>query len=359
MPALTPFGMSAPSLSAVPLTTAITGAWVAMSEAPRVVFADDLTDVLVAPGAPDERGFRREDCAPSLPMQAPADVQSEGRTIKHLHTEPDRIGFLSDHKAGAFWVELLDVLAPADGCPNGIDGQQLVDALEQRMACLGIGAAAGSQTSGGNDGGTGSVLDVGVDSEFHTAESLSIPSIYMRRDGYQPGTMAALEYDLGWWALMPLWRRLADVDEGSWHDDPNPALFRAAGRDIISRLPVEPSKIITASGVARILSLHSHAAGFSNCLTNVTRTEARAGEGGTPVPTIETSDFDRRCTGDWWRSAYARRPGHDALTWHRNACRERTTTSTTPPTAGNTTGSVTSTIIASNGTEVPINNFPS
>ncbi|WP_157125816.1 hypothetical protein [Pandoraea norimbergensis] len=330
MPALSPSGMSASALSASSLTTVIAGAWVAMSDTPRVVFADDLTDVRVAPDAHIEPVLRHDDCATWLPTRAPADVQSDGRTIMHLHSEPDRIGFLSEHKAGAFWVELLDVLASTDGCPNGIDGEPLVEALERRMACLGIAATEEAQTSSGRDEGLGQGVNRTLESEFRTAESMSIPSIYLRRDGYQPGTMAALEYDLGWWVLMPTWNRLTQVDEGAWHDNPNPALFRAAGRDIIDRLPVDPSKLITASGVARILSLHSHAAGFSNCLTNVTRVAPRAGEGGAPVPAIDTSVFERRCPGDWWRAADARHPGRDALTLHANACRERTTTDAPP-----------------------------
>ncbi|VVE02812.1 hypothetical protein PIN31115_02199 [Pandoraea iniqua] len=336
MPALSTSGMSATALSAPSLTTVIAGAWIAMSDTPRVVFADDLSDVRVAPDAGGERVLRREDCATWLPMRAPADVQSDGRTIMHLHSEPDRIGFLSENRAGAFWVELLDVVASMDGCPNGLDGKQLVDALEERMACLGIAATEATQTSSGHDEGSGGSEggEPGSNrtraSEFPVAESMSMPSIYMRHDGYQPGTMAALEYDLGWWALMPTWSRVTKVDERTWHDNPNPALFRATGRDILHRLPVDPSRLNPASGVARILSLHSHAAGFSNCLTNVTRVASRTGESGAPVPAIETSLFERRCPGDWWRAADARRSGRDALTLHANACRERTTTDAPP-----------------------------
>ncbi|WP_087688228.1 hypothetical protein [Pandoraea sp. PE-S2R-1] len=330
MPALSTSGISATALSVPSLTTVIAGAWVTMSDNPRVVFADDLSDVRVAPDGGGERVLRQEDCATWLPTRAPADVQSDGRTIMHLHSEPDRIGFLSEHKAGAFWVELLDLVASTEGCHNGIDGEHLVDALEQRMACLGIAATEAAQTSSGHGEGDGPNANRTLASEFHTAESMAIPSIYLRHDGYQPGTMAALEYDLGWWALMPTWSRVTKVDERTWHDNPNPALFRATGRDILHRLPVDPSRLSPTSGVARILSLHSHAAGFSNCLTNVTRVASRAGEGGAPVPAIETSIFERRCPGDWWRSANARRSGHDALTLHANACRERTTTDAPP-----------------------------
>lgn len=338
MLALTPLGMSAPSLSTPSPATADAGGCAGMPDALRIVFAGDLIDVQAAPGAPDESGFRREDCATWLPMQAPVEVQSESGTIKHLYTEPDRISFLSDHKAGALWVELLDLLAPVDGCPNGVEGMALVDALEQRMECLGIGAMEGMQTSGGNLGdgtnGEGECVDAPPFSEFETAEALSIPSIYMRCDGYQPGTMAALEYDLGWWAMAPKRNRLTPLDEETWCSDPNPGLYRMAGRDIIRRLPIEPSKLITASGVARILSLHSHAAGFANCLTNVTRVAARKSAHGVPIPAIEASVFERACTGDWWRSEKARGPERDALTQHRKECDARMATSTTPRTTG-------------------------
>lgn len=298
----------------------------------------------------------RERCHTLLPMHAPVEVQSEGRTVMHLHSELDRIGYLREHRDGAFWLELLDAVTPVEGCPANDTSRAVTSGVETRLRCLGAPPphlpAPKSRLESvfgipcPDDASRGA-------SDFRTADAMAIPSIYIEQPGFTPGTMAGLEYDLGWWGLAGTRKGMPHVCEGAWFANPYPSFYRAIGRDVLGRLPtkVDPHEVIDPD-VARILSLHSHAAGFADCLTNVTRVTVRGGSfpvlgaDGAPetVAAIETTDFARECVGDWWRNPRNRRAGDDALTRRREACdAPRTTTAQPTSDATQTTPTATAT----------------
>ncbi|MCI3205715.1 MULTISPECIES: hypothetical protein [Pandoraea] len=290
-------------------------------------------------------------CRTVLPQASPVEVQVEGRTIMHLHSEPDRVGFLNENRVSAVWMEMLGATRTEDGCPATVRPGEVATDIADRMACLGVGAggsrradaqvpSAPQEVSDVSNVGEIRDLSLPVDtSEFATVEALSLPSIYLREPGFEPGTMAALEYDLGWRALAPSWRSvMPSVDESVWSSDPNTALFCAVGRAVLPHLATHESGQLMDEICVRIVSFHMHAGGLVDCLANVTQSVARLSADGQPtsVAAIEIADFMRECAGTDWRDSIVGREGEDALTRRREACSETTTpvpTSTLPATS--------------------------
>ncbi|VVD80790.1 hypothetical protein [Pandoraea fibrosis] len=350
MPALTPYSMglspfvpapgaveaSLPALCHTPLADDFAGA--------RIQYAHcEPRQASTAPAAP---------CHPFLPSQSPVEVQMLGGTFMHLHTEADRVAFLNKNRPGAYWVELLDAVRPVNDCPKTTDAAALQSEMAERMACLGLAKPA-RRASEANDPQTSPSPEATTDSgqahhrsgedntsEFHTAESLMLPSTYLPQETYAPGTMAALEYDLGWRALAPSWRALMpEVDEASWRTNPNPELFCAVGRAVLPHLTTDADGALMDDATLRIVSFHLHAGGLTDCLADFTRVAERTDSEGRSrtVAAIEVTDFVRDCAGPKWREALVAAQGADGLSRRREACdalgREVLSTST-PRAAG-------------------------
>lgn len=279
-----------------------------------------------------------ETCETVLPKRSPVEVQIGHRTVMHLHSEPDRTGFLNEHRASAVWMEMLGATRAKDGCPADVRPGEVASDIAARMSCLGIGVAelrgADAQASSSGDANQASgTRDI---SEFATVEALSLPSVYIRAPGFEPGTMSALLYDLGWRALAPSWRNLMpSVDEALWAPDPNTELFCAVGRAVLPHLATHLPGNVADGVCARIVSFHLHAGGLTDCLANVTQTVERTSPEGQPktVAAIEFTDFLRECAGTDWRDLLARPEGEDALTRRREACMSSTTLSPTTVTS--------------------------
>ncbi|AKC70251.1 hypothetical protein MB84_13310 [Pandoraea oxalativorans] len=282
----------------------------------------------------------RASCRALLPRDAPVEVHIDGRTIMRLNTEPDRVAFLKGHRAGVLWMEMLDATRAADGCPANVRAGDVPSEISQRMACLGVGASEpGREIHPPLEANAAAVSDTPVAaapnvdvSEFATVEALSLPSVYIREPGFEPGTMAALEYDLGWRALAPSWRAVIPViDEAMWAADPNTALFCAVGRAILPHLATRKEGDIADTICARIVAFHMHAGGLVDCLGNVTRSVERMGEAGeaATVSVIEINDVLVACAGTDWRKSVVGREGEDALTRRREACTEAVTNTST------------------------------
>ncbi|WP_174991095.1 hypothetical protein [Pandoraea anapnoica] len=281
------------------------------------------------------------------------EVQLNGRTILHLHSEPDRVAFLNENRVGTLWMEMLDAARAADGCPADVRADDVPSDILARMACLGVGSGERRRTDVHSplEATFGVVSDLprasspSADaSEFATVEALSLPSVYIREPGFAPGTMAALEYDLGWRALAPSWREIMPiVDESVWASDPNTELFCAVGRAVLPHLATREAGHVADTICARIVAFHMHAGGLVDCLANVTRSVERTGKEGeaVSVAAIEINDFLVECAGIDWRKSLIGREGEDALTRRRAACMEAATnTSTTElPADVNTTTS--------------------
>ncbi|MFJ2991934.1 hypothetical protein [Pandoraea sp. NPDC087047] len=288
----------------------------------------------------------REQCRTLLPQASPIEVQINGRTVMHLYSEPDRVGFLKDNRANALWMEMLDAVRAVDGCPAETSSAAVTSDIEARMSCLGIGVAELWQSEATPPPSVEESVVSEVDgprearaplntSEFPSVAALALPSVYIREAGFEPGTVAALEYDLGWRALAPSWQTVMPViDEALWAANPNPELFRTVGRAVLPHLATTSSGKVMDELCERILSFHMHAGGLANCLTNVTQVVERTGSDGQPrsVAAIEIVDFIRDCAGPDWRQALITRPGEDALTRRREACARPSTFAPMPPT---------------------------
>ncbi|WP_047907606.1 hypothetical protein [Pandoraea faecigallinarum] len=287
-------------------------------------------------------------CTTVLPRTSPVEVQVEGRTVMNLPTGLDRVTFLTENRASAVWMEAQGATRPLNGCPADVRPGQVAADIADRMSCLGLGVDAGSRTAVGPETQTGASSGASSDarsearartasapggaSEFATMEALSLPSVYIREPGFEPGTVAALEYDLGWRALAPSWRTvMPSIDEAAWAADPNTALFRAVGRAVLPHLATYEHGDLADEICARIVSFHMHAGGWVDCLSNVTQTAARPSPNGESetVAAIELSDFLRECAGTNWRESLIGREGEDALTRRREACSPASTTAAT------------------------------
>ncbi|MFK0375330.1 hypothetical protein [Pandoraea sp. NPDC090278] len=279
----------------------------------------------------------RAPCRTLLPQASPVEVQVDGRTIMHLHSEPDRVAFLDENRVGALWMEMLDATRAADGCPADVHAGDVPSDISARMACLGVGSGGRGRTDVHSplEANFAVVSDLprasspNVDaSEFATVEALSLPSVYIREPGFEPGTMAALEYDLGWRALAPSWRAVMPmIDEAVWSADPNTELFCAVGRAVLPHLATREAGNVADTICARIVAFHMHAGGLVDCLANVTRSVERMGKDGEAarVAAIEINDFLVECGGTDWRKSLIGREGEDALTRRREACAEAAT----------------------------------
>lgn len=276
-------------------------------------------------------------CGTWLPQASPVEVQIDGRTVMRLHSEPDRVAFLNENRASALWMEMLDAVRPVNGCPVDSSSSAVTADIEARMACLGIGgpdlrrgdAASFAREPSASDAGERQNAGVRVGaSEFATVEALSLPSVYIREAGFEPGTMAALEYDLGWRALAPSWHAVMPViDEIMWQENPNPELFCGVGRAILPHLATTSSGAVSDALSERIVSFHMHAGGLIDCLANATQSVERTGTDGQvrEVAAFDVSDFLRDCAGADWRVMLTGRAGEDALTHQREACEQPST----------------------------------
>lgn len=341
MPALTPYSMGlapfAPSLDTVAASLPVT-CHTKLSEefaGARIQYAHcEPRHAPATTAAP---------CRPFLPMHAPVEVQVFGGTVKQLHTEPDRVEFLDQNRAKVFWVELLDAVRPVDGCPKPLRTAEVPSEVAARMSCLGIGSrtpeggaslpspSPDAPANGPQQHGAG---DRGRLSGFQMAESLALPSTHLPLDTYAPGTMAALEYDLGWRALSPSWQAvMPHVDEAGWLANPNPELFCAVGRAVLPHLSTDAQGGLMDDATVRIVSFHMHAGGLSDCLADVTRSVERTNAEGqtTTVAAVELMDFVRDCTGPRWREWLATLPGEDGLTRRREACQSMDATTSASP----------------------------
>lgn len=284
----------------------------------------------------------RAPCRTLLPRDAPVEVQVYGRTIRQLNSDPDRVAFLDENRGGVLWMEMLDATRTVDGCPANVRAGDVPSDIAERMACLGTGPRGRGRTDAPPPMNTNATevpdspraASLNVDaSEFATVEALSLPSVYIREPGFEPGTMAALEYDLGWRALAPSWRAVMPmIDEALWAADPNTDLFCAVGRAVLPHLATREAGEVADTICSRIVAFHMHAGGLVDCLANVTRYVERTGQTGdaAKVAVIEISDFLVACAGTDWRNSLIGREGEDALTRRREACAERATkTSTT------------------------------
>ncbi|VVD92392.1 hypothetical protein [Pandoraea anhela] len=304
-------------------------------------FADEFDSARVLRAVAEPRP--REQCHTVLPQASPVEVQVEGRTVMHLHSEPDRVAFLNENRVSAVWIEMLGAARAVAGCPTDVRPGQVGADVADRMSCLGVGAGelrrADAPPLSNADAvdalDADRVRDVALPvdtSEFATVEALSLPSVYLREPGFEPGTMAALEYDLGWRALAPSWRSvMPSVDEGVWASDPNTQLFCAVGRAVLPHLATYESGQLVDEICARIVSFHMHAGGLVDCLANVTQTVERMSADGQPtsVSAIEIADFMRECAGADWRDSIIGKEGEDALTRRRQACSETSTLAST------------------------------
>jgi len=279
----------------------------------------------------------RAPCRTLLPQAAPVEVRVDGRTIMHLHSEPDRVAFLDESRVGAIWLEMLDATRATDGCPADVLPGDVPSNISARMACLGVGLGERGRTEVHSpleahfavvsDLPRATSPNVSA-SEFATVEALSLPSVYIREPGFEPGTMAALEYDLGWRALAPSWRAVMPmIDETVWAADPNTELFCAVGRAVLPHLATREAGDVADTICARIVAFHMHAGGLVDCLANVTRSVERMGKDGETarVAAIEINDFLVECAGTDWRKSVVGREGEDALTRRREACAEAAT----------------------------------
>ncbi|VVE22180.1 hypothetical protein PAQ31011_03213 [Pandoraea aquatica] len=344
MPALPSVPGHAPSAYAAPTLDSISGGVPAVSPiaSERLSHSALATDfdgarILSAVVEP----VLRAPCRTLLPQASPVEVQVDGRTIMHLHSEPDRVAFLDENRVGALWMELLDATRAADGCPTNAHAGDVPLDISARMACLGVGAGERGRTDVHSplEANFEMVSDLpratspNVDaSEFATVEALSLPSVYIREPGFAPGTMAALEYDLGWRALAPSWRAVMPIiDESVWASDPNTELFCAVGRAVLPHLATREAGNVADTICARIVAFHMHAGGLVDCLSNVTRSVERMGKEGevARVAAIEINDFLVECAGIDWRKSLIGREGEDALTRRRAACTEAATNMST------------------------------
>ncbi|VVE68204.1 hypothetical protein PCA31118_02811 [Pandoraea captiosa] len=300
----------------------------------------------------------RQTCNTLLPQTSPVDVQVERRTVMHLRSEPDRVAFLNENRVSALWMETLDATRAPGGCPAEVRPGQVASDIAQRMSCLGIGVGELRRSDRQASPRTAAnVANTPVEtSEFATIEALSLPSVYIREPGFEPGTMAALEYDLGWRALAPSWRDVMPaIDEEVWASNPNTALFCAVGRAVLPHLATFERGELMDPICARIVSFHMHAGGLQDCLSNVTQTVERLPPDGdvTSVAAIELSDFLRECAGADWRDALiGDAPGNDALTRRREVCLSASATASTGTTAATeaTAATVESAVTRTTGT---------
>ncbi|VVE81712.1 hypothetical protein [Pandoraea sputorum] len=344
MPALPSVSSYAASAFAAPSLNALGGGLPALSpitseRLSSISLASDFEGARVLPAVVEP--VVRAPCRALLPREAPVEVQFDGRTIMHLHSDPDRVAFLNENRVGVLWMEMLDATRGAHGCPADVRAGDVPSDIAARMSCLGVGlaelrrsdadlsleanAAASTQSPRAPD----QTVDV---SEFATVEALSLPSVYIREPGFEPGTMAALEYDLGWRALAPSWRVVMPmIDESVWAADPNTELFCAVGRAVLPHLATRPAGEVADTICARIVSFHMHAGGLVDCLANVTRSVERMGKEGeaATVAAIEINDFLVACAGTDWRKSLVGRKGEDALTRRRETCAEAVTNTST------------------------------
>ncbi|WP_233325299.1 hypothetical protein [Pandoraea sputorum] len=260
------------------------------------------------------------------------------------------MAFLDENRVGALWMEMLDATRAAQGCPADVHAGDVPSDIAARMSCLGVGSAElwrrdadlSVEANAAGSAQSPRAADKKVDvSEFATVEALSLPSVYIREPGFEPGTMAALEYDLGWRSLAPSWRVVMPmIDETVWAADPNTALFCAVGRAVLPHLATRAGGEVADPICARIVAFHMHAGGLVDCLASVTRSVERMGKEGeaATVAAIEINDFLVACAGTDWRKSLVGRKGEDALTRRREACSEAVTnTSTTvKPSEGET-----------------------
>lgn len=337
MPAISSVPSHAASAYAVPTLNSLGGGLLALSpiasERPsNIAMATDFDSARVLRAVVEP--VSRAPCRTLLPREAPVEVQFDGRTIMHLHSDPDRVAFLDENRVGALWMEMLDATRAADGCPANVRAGDVPADIAARMACLGVGAGkpkrtevhpsseANSAVVSDSPRAAGPNVDV---SEFATVEALSLPSVYIRESGFVPGTMAALEYDLGWRALAPSWREVMPmIDEAVWAADPNTELFCAVGRAVLPHLATREAGDVADRISSGIVAFHMHAGGLVDCLANVTRSVERMGMEGEAarVAVIEINDFLVACAGTDWRKSLVGREGEDALTRRREACTE-------------------------------------
>ncbi len=344
MPALPSVSSYAASAYAAPSLNSLGGGLPALSpiasERPsNIALATDFDSARVLRAVVEP--VSRAPCQTLLPREAPVEVQVDGRTIMHLHSEPDRVAFLDENRVGALWMELLDATRAADGCPANVRAGDVPSDISARMACLGVGSGERRRADVHSplEANFAMVSDLpqasspNVDvSEFATVEALSLPSVYIREPGFAPGTMAALEYDLGWRALAPSWRAVMPIiDESVWASDPNTELFCAVGRAVLPHLATREAGNVADTICARIVAFHMHAGGLVDCLANVTRSVERTGKEGeaVSVAAIEINDFLVECAGIDWRKSVIGREGEDALTRRRAACMEAATNTST------------------------------
>lgn len=348
MPALTPYSMGLSPF--VPAPGAVEASLPALCHTP---LADDFAGARIQYARCEPRQASAASavpCHPFLPSQSPVEVQMLGGTFMHLHSEPDRVAFLNKNRVNAYWVELLDAVRPVNGCPKATHAEALRTEMAERMSCLGIGKATSQasdpQTSphpetSPNSGHAQRAAGKDNTSEFHTAESLALPSTYLPQEIYAPGTMAALEYDLGWRALAPSWQAvMPEIDEASWRTNPNPELFCAVGRAVLPHLTTDADGALMDDATLRIVSFHLHAGGLTDCLADFTRVVERTDSEGQSrtVAAIEVTDFVRDCAGPKWREALVAAQGRDGLLRRREACdalgREVLSTSEAPGSEG-------------------------
>lgn len=340
MPALTPYSMGLAPLAPAP--GAVEASLPALC---HTQLADDFAGARIQYARCEPRqvsGTSAATCQPFLPMQAPVEVRVLGTTEMHLHSEHDRVAFLDRNRPSALWVELLDAVRPVDGCPKTLPASEVPSEIAGRMSCLGLGNRSGQASdtrtspppeASANSGQTLHTAGKDNASEFPTAQRLALPSTYLSQELYAPGTMAALEYDLGWRALAPSWQALMpEIDETSWRANPNPELFRAVGRAVLPHLMTDAQGLLMDHATVRIVSFHMHAGGLTDCLANVTRAVERTDADGQPssVAAIELMDFVRGCAGPKWREALVAAPGQDALTRRREACEAQDADAPTP-----------------------------
>ncbi|AJP57094.1 hypothetical protein UC34_08930 [Pandoraea vervacti] len=272
MPAFSPLSSYAAGsyASIVPATTAhasagfispIAGAH--MSNVERVALATDLAAARALRAVAEPRP--RQTCNTLLPQTSPVEVQVQRRTAMHLRSESDRVAFLNENRVSAVWMEMLDATRASGGCPTEVRPGQVATDIAHRMSCLGVGV--GELRRPDRHSASGTAADVGSASvgasEFATIEALSLPSVHIREPGFEPGTMAALEYDLGWRALAPSWQAaLPAIDEDVWASNPNTALFCAVGRAVLPHLATDERGELMDGICARIVSFHMHAGGL-------------------------------------------------------------------------------------------------
>jgi hypothetical protein len=342
MPALTPY-----SMGIAPLAPSLDTVAASLPSPCHTELSEDFTGARIQYARCEPRQApattTAAPCRTFLPMQVPVEVQVFGGTVKQLHSEPDRVAFLEQNRAEAFWIELLDAVRPVGGCPKAQRTGDVPSEVEARMSCLGIGNRAPE----GSDSPVSPSPDVPVNgpqphdaggkgrlSGFHMAQSLALPSTHLPRDTYAPGTMAALEYDLGWRALSPSWQAvMPHVDEASWLANPNPELFCAVGRAVLPHLSTDAQGGLLDDATVRIVSFHMHAGGLADCLSDATRSVERTDAEGQPktVAAIELMDFVRDCAGPKWREWLATLPGEDGLTRRREACEAMGSTAPVTP----------------------------